>query len=308
MTPELMKKELDEAELDRLAFVVYKKALSLIGYTATVFSIGLAVFAYFGFSEWNNISKKLAAFEESIKSAEERANSAEAKLKAIQTSLSEIGETSQAVEEELGDHRSALKDTFVETGKMMRVKEEMDEFRNTLTKDLDKDLSNLQSNQQATQGQVAKTLLKAEEDIAEVKESNLEFQRAVRESSEGVKTRVERARYAGLTVVLFQAKDHRNNVPVNGTDIQVTMGRAVEGLIENVSIDYDQSGRALFYKTLRENEVVRFSRIDKDGIRRAYTFKILNINLLLLRDLVTCELRWEIDPGEQAGEKAAEAG
>lgn len=119
---------------------------------------------------------------------------------------------------------------------------------------------------------------------------------------------MERALDAGSTIIVFQAKNHRNKVPANGTEIQVTLGKAVNGLVENVSIDYDQSGRALFYKSLRENEEVRFSRTDKDGIRRAYTFRILNINLLLLRDLVTCELRWEIDSSEQAGEKAAGLG
>ena len=111
------KNSMDEADLDRLSFLVYKKAMSLIGYTGAVLSLGVGLFVFFGFDQWKNISAKLEHLELKISQAEMRTSEA-------QHSVSELGTKSLDVAANLAQNNENLKTALIETGKMMQVKEE----------------------------------------------------------------------------------------------------------------------------------------------------------------------------------------
>jgi hypothetical protein len=58
-----LKESLDDTDLERLSFLVYKKAMSLIGDTAKVLGLGLVLFAFFGFLKWKDLSATLEDLE-----------------------------------------------------------------------------------------------------------------------------------------------------------------------------------------------------------------------------------------------------
>ena len=88
--------------------------------------------------------------------------------------------------------------------------------------------------------------------------------------------------------------------PISVGDIRISLGDAKDKVVKDVAI-YFGAEKPVREDFLAPNKEMSFSRIDaRDNKMRKYTFKILEINMLAFRDLVTCELRWELETADRA--------
>jgi len=294
-----LKESLDDTELDRLSFLVYKKAMSLIGDTAKVLGLGLVLFVFFGFIKWEDLSASLDDLEARAAAAENRASTAERNLAGLLRSFNKNEEY----------FRKAADDARTETGKMIQVgvdaagletriiqneearRKKMEEAQNSNREDLDTHLKNLQD-------EIAHSVKSRDE----VERKSKELQTSFEQASADLKDQLARAQDAGFTVLVLQDK-HSTSTSANRNDIRITLGDAKEGEVAKVEIEYG-GGSAKKSPSLKPNEVLSFIRLDPDGKTREYSFKIRDINMLAFRDLVTCDLNWKV----VAADKVARAG
>lgn len=287
--PSSFKESLDETEMERLSFMVYKRAMSLIGDTGKVLGLGLILFAFFGFGKWKDLSASLEDLEARTTAAESRADSAQKKLAEIQA----VFDASQEL------FKSATDDARIETGRMRQVGEEAADLEVRITKQEEAALRRIEEIQKENGRSLDDNLkgLRAEMENSrksrdDVERNSKEFQEHIERASSDLRDRVDRSRYAGFTVMVIQDK-HSTSISANGSDIKIALGNARSDRVDDVVIDFGgefPENRSF----LKPNDAIRFTRLDTDGKMREYSFRIRDINMLAFRDLVTCDLSWDL--------------
>jgi len=287
--PKKFKDLLDDADQDRVAFLVYKKAMTLLGYAAAALSLGAAVFVFFGFDKWHDLSASMKRIDDRLGAIEGRASEAQKQLDVAQGLLAHLQSDSQQVENSLARNQSVLNGALVETGKLMRVTTEIDDLKGQLGNQVATNLRTVLSSQAQ-----AKAALERDHDslATEIRESEkaradhsvklADFQNKMGEMAK----EVDAAADTGVTIFVLQDK-HSTGLDA---DLKVTLGDARKDAVHDVVVNYGTGSANRSF--MKENDFIEFTRLH-DGKRRTYRFKILNINVLVLRDLVTCELRWE---------------
>ncbi|MEA2559214.1 MAG: hypothetical protein QOH06_718 [Acidobacteriota bacterium] len=285
----LFRSSMDEAELDRLAFLVYKKTMTMIGYTGVALSLGLGLFGFFGFNKWKDISAKLEALETSISDVKRNTSVA-------QNELSTLSIKSNQVSTDLAKHDGVIRDALIETGRMMQVKEDAAVLKARIVQEVDSTLRGLgaaqKGNDEKLDTRLAALQIELQDSAKARKEASIDsttFQQRIERTAGDLKKQVEQSHYAGFTVLVLQDK-HTTAVSANKAPIKISFGDAKDGLVHNVVIDFGAANENRSF--LKQDEPVSFSRLDPDKVWRTYSFRILDINMLAFRDLVTCELSW----------------
>jgi len=303
-----LREALDDAELDRIAFVVYKKAMTLLGYTGTVLALSLAVFAFFGFDKWKDISAQLDEIEKQANVAKSLAGEAKDKTSAAENQLSALEKN---VAENGKIFNDALHDTLMEAGRMRQVGAEAAELRTRISEQQKAALGTIEEARRINRQDLETNLAVLQSELKESASRGAEvkaFQDNITKTSKDVADKVDRSLDAGFTVLILQDK-HSTNILAKGSNLGITLGDAGNDGVRNVVIQFGpgQSTPKDAGKFLRPNDEISFNRIDADGKPRKYIFKVLDINMLAFRDLVTCELRWELAP-DTPEKKVAQVG
>jgi hypothetical protein len=284
-----LKASLADVELDRLSFLVYKKAMSLIGDTAKVLGLGLVLFSFFGFIKWKDISATLEDLETRAAQADSRAVGAERHLadllREFETNDRHLKQTAEDVRTETGNlmlqvgtDAAGLKARFQQNEEA--ALREMADSQESNKNDLDTGLKNLR-----------KEMADSTESRAKVERQSTDLQSSFDRDSTALNAQLRRVFDTGNMVLVLQDK-HSTAISANKKDLKITLGDASKDQVGSVEIEYG-GGSAMKVGKLKPDTPVDFTRRDPDGKTREYTFKIRQINMLAFRDLVTCDLSWE---------------
>jgi len=297
---------MDETELERLSFLVYKKAMALIGYTGGVLALGLVLFAFFGFNKWKDLSAVVEGLEQRTREAQQSASEAQNDLSGLKDKSAELS-AKLAENEEV--FQKALEGALIQTGRMQQAGDEAAGLAGRIDKQEEAALKRIEMDQRSNKDNLDSNLERLQDELQLSAKSRADseiFKQSINQTSADLSAQVVRSLDAGSTILVLQDK-HSTSISANDSDIKIALGDARRDGVHGVEIDSGGGGPDSYAsrKLLKPNEEITFSRVDPHGKSRKYTFRVLDINMLVLRDLVTCELRWELD---KSADKVAQTG
>jgi peroxiredoxin family protein len=312
--PKKFKDLLDDSDQDRVAFLVYKKAMTLLRYTAGVLALGLAVVVFFGLDAWHDLSASIKDVADRVGKIEKRADEAQTKLDEAQKLVNHLAKDSQEVTVGLQENQVALKDAQVESGRMMQIATEMNDLKSQVASTVQHDLETARLSRDAETSELDEKGKSLDTEIKDSKDARAEHAKmldAFQTKMLEIRKEVDKSSETGMTILVLQDK---RSTWVEAQDLKehgfkATLGDATVDdnkakVVKNVKL-VSGTNQLAESPSMRENDVLEFTSddIDKAGKKLTYRFKILNINVLALRDLVTCELRWQ--PEEPAAQVVA---
>ncbi len=265
---------LSEKESDRLAFIVYRKAMV---YVSAMIVLAVAILGFWGYDDWNDLKAK-------IRSMEKKAFKADSVL---DKNLKNI----KRFDDELGDERNKLISDREENLKSLVRLELLEE---TLREEIKK---NIRENKEEIDRAIGNAKHQFETERSNLSEKYADLNSRIEELDalkHEIRDHLDSLKASGSTMIVLQSN---KSTFLKGFGIRIKLGDLKKDHVQNVEITFEETGEKLGKNLLRYEEEFSFvcpnCGSETLGVSQMYHLKpIVRLNQPLIHDLLIAQLRW----------------